>query len=268
MTRSYLDVLHSALAPYGIDRIGLCAVSELSVANIRMNTEISGRGMKSAAMFLMPYYVEEKRNIAAYACPRDYHAYAAEVTDGVIKDLKQEYPSEDFAGYSDNSPYGEVKAAALSGLGVIGDNGLLLTPDYGSYVNIGGIYSTLALPEDYKGAGIRGCEGCGACLAACPVGLDKERCLSRLSQKKGELTDEETRLLRDNGILWGCDICQQCCPHNVSPSQTGIEYFRRERVPILDSKTVEIMSEEDFQSRAYAWRGKKTILRNLKIHEI
>jgi len=68
-----------------------------------------------------------------------------------------------------------------------------------------------------------------------------------------------------HNILWGCDLCQSSCPHNKNPKLTPVEFFHRDRIPCLTREILDNMSDEDFEKRAFAWRKRKTIERNLEI---
>jgi formate hydrogenlyase subunit 6/NADH:ubiquinone oxidoreductase subunit I len=112
------------------------------------------------------------------------------------------------------------------------------------------------------------CPHCGACKKACPMseGLG---CLSMVTQKKGELTPEERDFILRHGSAWGCDICSAVCPYTkkaiAEGNETPIEFFRRDRIVHLTSGAVNAMDKAAFRERAFAWRGKKTVLRNLEI---
>jgi len=136
-------------------------------------------------------------------------------------------------------------------LGAKGDNGLLITKDYGSFVFLGEIVTDLYVDckNDYKE-----CGHCGKCKTACPVALDKGSCLSGLSQKK-KLDDSELKILKENHILWGCDICQNTCPMNKNAKKTDIKQF-------IDGYRDGYTQGEDTQNRPYTWRGEKVINRN------
>ena len=116
------------------------------------------------------------------------------------------------------------------------------------------------------------CERCGACVAACP-GLctegEREGCLSALTQKKGILTPDEAEAIRKNRLVWGCDVCQLVCPHNIRVIREGrdtpIPYFRDHRLIHVDTPALDAMSDEEFASRAYAWRGRAVIRRNAEL---
>lgn len=239
----------------------------------------------TAILFAIPYLVtadvsDPRRNLSLYAVPKDYHGYMKELEATVLPSLCQSFPDRTFALFADHSPILEVDAAALAGLGVLGLNGLLITPDYGSFVFLGEMvtdadYTTVTEePIPAFPAEPPLCEGCGACLAACPMECrdgDRSRCLSALTQKKGDLTAEETESVLRGGLVWGCDACQLACPHNLrvirEGRDTSIPYFTEDRLNLLDSGILSAMADEAFSSRAYAWRGRKVIARNISLFE-
>ena len=84
-------------------------------------------------------------------------------------------------------------------------------------------------------------------------------------QGRTPLTDEEKALMIKHNTLWGCDECQTSCPHNRNPKITPVEFFHRDRIPCLTREILDSMSDEDFEKRAFAWRKRKTVERNLEI---
>lgn len=118
---------------------------------------------------VFPYFESLRPgNISVYARGMDYHAVLKARLSSAAEALKGLYPESRFKIYVDASPYPEVRAAALCGLGVLGKNGLLITERYGSYVFIGTIASDLEL--QYEKNEIKNCIGCMACVRACPGG--------------------------------------------------------------------------------------------------
>lgn len=225
---------------------------------------------KSVIIFLMPYYTGDTVNISRYAASLDYHLALKEVTDGLISAIKEYRPDARAKGYGDHSPINEVHAALIAGLGIIGDNGLLINEEYGSYIFIGDVITDV--DPDALGAvlpaAVRECHHCSACKRACPTGIlrsEGDDCLSAITQRKGELAENEVELMRKNNTVWGCDMCQSVCPYNKTPKITPISFFHKERIELLDSATLSAMDKETFRKRAFAWRGRKTVERNLEL---
>ena len=116
----------------------------------------------SAVFFLIPYYTGDsaERNISLYAVPRDYHLYVKALGEKLLPMLRSSYPGHSFALFTDHSPFDERDAAARAGLGMIGENGLLIHKKYGSYVFIAEVVSDMPLGED-SSRKIARCPGCG-----------------------------------------------------------------------------------------------------------
>lgn len=223
---------------------------------------------KSVIVTCFPYLLNEESyencNISKYAVVEDYHTVALNRLKTAVNQLHELYPENKFAAFADNSPIPEVKAACLAGLGVRGMNSLLITEKYGSYVFIGEIVSDLQL--DAADSEEKSCIKCGRCLIKCPSGalcengFQKELCLSEITQKKGELSEKEKQLMLDCGCVWGCDICQDICPMNQNAAQTEIEEF-------LSSAIANISEGCSLEGRAYEWRGRKVIERNISLQK-
>jgi epoxyqueuosine reductase QueG len=225
---------------------------------------------KSVIIFLVPYYSGDCTNISRYAAARDYHIFIRDITDKMSLFLKDELSDIKCKGYGDHSPIDERDAAAKCSLGVIGDSGLLINEKYGSYVFIAELITDAepSLFGDFALGEVKYCEHCTACRAACPTGRlsePKNPCLSAITQKKGELSEYEKELLQKNCTAWGCDICQMACPHNENPHTTPIKFFCEERITNLTDEVLTRMSDEEFFSRAFSWRGKKVLERNLEV---
>lgn len=219
-------------------------------------------GAQTVIVALFPYRYPDRpgRNLSRYACVPDYHEAAGGLLRAAAQQMARQFPSYCFEAFIDNSPLPEVEAACRAGLGVRGDHGLLIHRQFGSYVFIGEIVTDAPLPVRDREPAV--CPHCGACAAACPsgcVGGDRERCLSRVSQRKGELTGREQDLLRRGGLVWGCDICQEACPLNA--------VARIHPHPVLAPYRPRLADEdlECLEGKAYGWRGKAVLQRNLTI---
>ena len=225
-----------------------------------------------ALMFAIPYLTPDSdtkdRNLSAYAVSSDYHLYVRQMALDWLPRLQEKFPGFHFLCSADTSPIDEVAAAVDAGIGVIGMNHLLLTQRHSSYVFIGELLTDLPLcpppsplaPED------RHCNRCGRCQRNCPKG--EGICLSALTQKKGVLTSEEEQKILTLGSVWGCDICQEVCPYTLRARENGtlyteIPFFRQTALPHLTLAELDAMTDEELGERAYAWRGRETIRRNL-----
>lgn len=227
----------------------------------------------SAVILAVPYYTEAcdapNRNISAYAVSKDYHHFFEKFFSELQNELKRQFPDHRFAAFYDHSPIDEIEAAAKAGLGVIGKNRLLLTEKYSSYVFLGELITDAMLPSTV--GEIRSCPDCGRCSAVCPAEALGE-CLSALTQKKGLLSVNEKKAIRKYGSAWGCDLCQEVCPYTVAAKKRGsiyskIDFFHDSPLSHLTSSVLEQMDDCSFAERAYAWRTRRTILRNLQIME-
>jgi len=242
----------------------------------RLDTRVPG--WQGIVCIVVPYYVRDEEEtaeqdvprISRYARGKDYHVVVGEILRAGLAVLEA-------AGYRgdvlvDASPIPEVRAAAMGGLGVIGRNGLLLTEDWGSWVFVGCL-ATDAPMEFAQAREIRGCMDCGACIRACPAGalrdgrVDAALCLSDLSQRSGELSPREEQLLREHGILCGCDRCQGVCPANRCAQETQIAAFRENLVHTIPESILALQSRREllqaWPGRAFTWKGVRVLQRNL-----
>lgn len=226
---------------------------------------------RSVVLFLLPYYAGETENLSRYAAARDYHIAIREMTDALISEIKRLFPSASAKGYGDHSPIDECDAALSAGLGTLGDSGLLINEKYGTYVFVADVITDLApekLGETGEAHPHRRCISCGACKRACPTGVlrgESAECLSAITQRKGELREDEVDLMREFNTVWGCDLCQTSCPYNKEPAATPLDFFSEDRITRLTREGLDAMTRADFEERAFAWRGRKTVERNLDL---
>lgn len=246
---------------------GICPFEELSGGLIECRAKSRlPQNAKSVIVACFPYLLEKseysKANISKYAVVTDYHEVALSRLKKAVSELKKLFPENEFSAFADNSPIPEVTAACLAGLGVRGMNTLLITEKYGSYVFIGEIVTDLE--PDIQKHSINDCIKCGRCIKACPSsaikenGFDRKVCLSEITQKKGELSEEEIRLMKECGCVWGCDICQNICPMNRNAAVTEIKEFLSSPVPYVTEGC-------SLDGRAYEWRGRKVVDRNISL---
>lgn len=226
---------------------------------------------RSAIVCLFPYYVpyEGPYNIPRYAWGEDYHLVVRRYLSRFVEALAQLYPTAQFEIHCDTSPLTDRYIAYLAGLGFYGWNKSLIHPTWGTYTSIGTIITDLAIEPDTPME--ETCYGCGACVKFCPgnsLGGEVfyyETCKSYLTQLKGDLTLEEESIISKNPLIFGCDTCQDVCPHNRHVPPTPIPEFQTCE-PYVEVASLESMTNKEFKAayghRAFSWRGKAILLRN------
>ncbi len=160
---------------------------------------------------------KDRGSISVYARNRDYH-------DIVKKKLRQiarwlaESSGEEVKIFVDTAPVMEKPLAAAGGLGWQGKHTNLVSREFGSWLLLGSIFTTMTLPFDE--AEVDHCGSCNACLTACPTNafpapyqLDARRCISYLTiEHKGHIPPEFRAPIGNR--IYGCDDCLAACPWN------------------------------------------------------
>ncbi len=266
MESTTLDkVLYTLLSQQGIDVFSCLDGKNLQIIQPHLMPD----GINTAFFWLLPYYTgkHENRNVSLYAVSRDYHVFAKNLAQHLHSHLKSAFPGEQFFFFCDSSPINEVKAALDCGLGVMGKNRLIINRKYGSYVFVGSMLTSAKIDvsqaaRDYTGSK-RECLNCGLCKESCAfLRGENDVCLSSLNQTK-QVTDGQLQLIKQQKIRWGCDVCQEVCPMNEDVSVTPIEFFHEDTTEVVTAEYINSLSKEQFRQRAYSWRGKNVILRNI-----
>jgi len=175
--------------------------------------------------------------VARYARGVDYHEVMKGRLHGLCDALRAEHPGHVFRAFTDIEPVLEREHAARAGLGWIGKNTMLIHPRIGSYFFLGGIVTTLELavpppPPEGQRAVPDHCGTCTRCIDACPTGaitayrVDASRCISALTiEQRGTI---DPGLHAGMGAwVYGCDVCQEVCPHNSPRSEEVIGELAR-----------------------------------------
>ncbi len=261
----------------GISDIGFCAGSEYLKNAGGLPQEVSFCGAQGAEavtaaktliVCAFSYYSgAAKGNISRYAQGTDYHSVARKKMEYIVRFLGERGFSG--AAFADTGALNERLLARLSGIAFLGRNQMAISKKLGSYFFIGYILTDCEIePDAAEGSG---CVACGKCVAACPLGaldgdFDEKKCLSYITQKKGELSEDEISAMKKAGTIWGCDICQEVCPHNKNIPVTDIKEFKNDLITNLEID--ETLSNKEFkrmyENRAFSWRGKNVLIRNQK----
>jgi epoxyqueuosine reductase len=164
----------------------------------------------------------DRAAISVYAKGDDYH----ELIKARLKEIARWLVANaggDVKVFVDTAAVMEKPLAAKAGLGWQGKHTNVVSHDFGSWLFLGAIFTTLDLPADEAAAD--SCGSCHACLDACPTAafpapyrLDARRCISYLTiEHKGPIP-RELRPLMGNRI-YGCDDCLAVCPWNKFAEQ-------------------------------------------------
>jgi epoxyqueuosine reductase len=178
--------------------------------------------------------------ISVYARGDDYH----DLIKSRLKEIGRwliDRAGGDVRVFVDTAPVMEKPLAAAAGLGWQGKHTNLVSRQFGSWLFLGAIFTTLDLPPD--AAEHDHCGACRACLDICPTAafpapyrLDARRCISYLTiEHKGQIP-RELRPLMGNRI-YGCDDCLAVCPWNkfaVAGREAKLAARERLRAPRLD----------------------------------
>ena len=190
--------------------------------------------------------------IARYALGDDYHDLLKERLHAVADWMRQQFPNCRTRACVDTAPVMEKELAARAGVGWLGKNTCLINPKIGSWLLLGEILTTLPLPPDDEATGH--CGTCTRCIDACPTGaitepyrLDARKCISYLTiEHRGDIAPELQPQI--GNWLYGCDICQDVCPHNgKTPSTADPAMAPRFPTGTMDAVEVESWSEERYR---------------------
>lgn len=211
--------------------------------------------------------------ISVYAQGRDYH-------DVVKKRLKElaGWIAREFGGevkvFVDTAPVMEKPLAEAAGLGWQGKHTNLVSRQYGSWLFLGAIFTTLELGRDAPEADH--CGQCRACLDVCPTAafpapyqLDARRCISYLTIEHPGVIAREFRGPMGNRI-YGCDDCLAVCPWNKF-AQAASEAAFAARPEVAQANLADLARLDDrgfralFAGSAIKRIGRDRMVRNVAI---
>lgn len=232
------------------------------------------KGAKTVIALGTNYYYDQPPlkhahgRIARYAYGRDYHKvigkrlkelekFIAEIcegndhTDSSPDDVSIQTQTPILTkSYVDTGPLMERALAEQAGIGRIGKNGCVISKEFGSWIFLSEIITTLDLAtplESFPGERLTDpgrpgsqlpsdrwsnpqeksfnvCGNCTRCMTACPTGaiiapgvIDSKLCISYLTiESKEKIPPHLAKIIKKTRRIFGCDICQEVCPHNIA----------------------------------------------------
>jgi epoxyqueuosine reductase len=194
----------------------------------------------------------QRGNISVYARHRDYH----DVVKGKLKLLASKLVSRaggDVKVFVDTAPAMEKPLAMQAGLGWQGKHTNLVSREFGSWLFLGSIFTTVDFEPD--AAERDHCGQCRACIDACPTGaivapyqFDARRCISYLTIEHEGAIPHAFRAAIGNRI-YGCDDCLAVCPWNKF-AQTAREAKLVAREDLRSPRLRDLVSLDDAAFRA------------------
>ncbi|MFV8211207.1 tRNA epoxyqueuosine(34) reductase QueG [Streptococcus pluranimalium] len=198
----------------------------------------------------------------------DYHYVLQDKLDRLAKGIEELTEDFEYKGMVDTGALVDTAVAKRAGIGFIGKNGLVISKEFGSYMYLGELITNLEIEPDQEVD--YGCGDCTRCLEACPTScligdgtMNARRCLSFQTQDKGMMAMEFRKKIKT--VIYGCDICQICCPYNRGidnpiASKIDPELAQPELIPFLELSNKSF--KEQFGKIAGSWRGKNILQRN------
>lgn len=209
-------------------------------------------GAKSVIVLATNYFYQQNPlkkdhgRVACYAYGRDYHKIIGKKLKQLEKFIAEIEPTAQTKSYVDTGPILERALAEQAGIGRIGKNTCLITPQFGSWVFLSEILTSLDLIEEknlhasaeksiatnttlanpaatsFRSRAFSICGNCTKCITACPTGaiiapgvIDARLCISYLTiENKDKIPPKLAKIIKKQKLLYGCDICQEVCPHN------------------------------------------------------
>lgn len=223
----------------------------------RINPTLLVDNAKSIVCVALNYYPAQTQSESApqfayYAYGKDYHDVMKAKLKQLFDYIKTLCPNVSGRYFVDTAPVLERYWAAQAGLGFIGKNGLLIIPQKGSYFFLGELILDMEL--EYDKPLKLSCGTCERCLNACPTNalispyvMNAKKCISyQTIENRNEIDPRIVPQL--NNYIYGCDICQGCCPWNkfALPNQT-VEFQPSEEFLSLTYEKIEEMDEDDYR---------------------
>jgi len=245
----------------------LCSMGELETES-RVRPELVLPSYQSAVVLFKRYPVYERQalqemgQIASLAVGEDYHRVHKRRLLALADHLKGHYADFEYTLCVDTGPLLDRQIAYQTGKVFYGKHQQVILPDWGAGFSIGYLLIN-QVAEPSSDRQVSQCGDCDRCIQACPTqalseeGLDPHRCISYISQKKGELTDFEASSL--DHYIYGCDICLLACPF------TPIVYDVPERATVnVYDMSIKSNSEikAAFRDSAILWKGASLLRRN------
>ncbi len=190
--------------------------------------------------------------VARYARGRDYHATLRDRLRALRRALRDRHPEVRDYAEVDAGAVMEKVWAVRAGLGTVGKNACLITPEYGSWVVLAVMVLDAEVDAYSAGAPDDVCGSCRLCLDACPTDafrgervVDARACLSyQTIEHEGAMPLPLREAM--GHLVFGCDLCQDVCPHNATPVRAQPRFEPR-AVSTVPVRRFAAMTRDEYQ---------------------
>ncbi len=182
---------------------------------------------------------------------KDYHNVLKKKLKRVCAEIETLSPEIKTRAYVDDGPVMEKAWAVRSGIGWMGKHSNVINSEFGSFLFISEILINIELKPDEPAD--NHCGACNICMQVCPTGaiyeeykIDANLCISyHTIENRGEIPD----YIDLNNWIFGCDICQDVCPHNKKKYFTDDSAFFPKK-EFLNKPREELLklTEEEFNT--------------------
>ncbi|RDC62205.1 tRNA epoxyqueuosine(34) reductase QueG [Adhaeribacter pallidiroseus] len=244
----------------------------------RLDPRLLVEGAKSVVSLLLNYYPEQPQptdtfQISKYAYGQDYHFVIKDKLKSLLAYIRETIGDVGGRAFVDSAPVLDKAWAKKSGLGWVGKNSNLITPQVGSFYFIAELIIDLEL--EYDGPIKDYCGTCTKCIDACPTDaiiepyvVNGSKCISYFTIELKDQIPQEVNGKFGNWVF-GCDICQDVCPWNrfakahqepAFDPQPGLTEFSKKDW----QEITEEIFKEVFRKSAVKRTGFNGLLRNIK----
>jgi epoxyqueuosine reductase len=212
-------------------------------------------------------------NISCYAQNEDYHDIIKKKLKQIAHWLVQTHGGE-VKVFVDTAPVMEKPLAQNAGLGWQGKHTCVVSREFGSWLFLGAIFTTLELEPDAPAQ--YSCGSCNRCIDICPTNafdgagkIDARKCISYLTiENKGQIPLEFRKAIGNR--IYGCDDCLAVCPWNkFAKTASESAYHPRENIrsPLLADLAAldDAAFREMFRKSPVKRIGRERFIRNVLV---
>lgn len=216
---------------------------------------------------------KDRAAISVYARNRDYHDVVKKRVKRLARWMAETWDC-DVKVFVDTAPVMEKPLASRAGIGWQGKHTNLVSRQFGSWLFLAEIFTTLEIESDAPETDL--CGSCNRCVEACPTNaletpyeMKATRCISYLTiEHRGDIAEEFREAMGNR--VYGCDDCLAVCPWNKFASPTSEEAFK-DQAELTAPRLADLAALDDaafreaFRGTPVKRTGRDRVLRNVLI---